>query len=311
MLPTTQSNVDGHCPGQGRQSSFKRFPWFSMVLVGLSLRLIVAGFLYPEHLNPDRDYWLFAGEAGRIGRSLVNGQGFSSPFFGETGPTALMAPAYCYLVAAVFKTFGVYTKSSALFLLFLNCLFSAFTCLPVFFIARKNFGERAAHMAGWIWALFPYAIFFSADFLWPTVLSTLLLSLLFLWMLSMSDAAGAAVWLGFGSFSGVAALNDPIVLSVLPALGMWACYRRHKLGRSWLPRASMALLAFLLITSAWFIRNYQTFHRVIPVRDGFWLEVYLGNNGNGWHWAPPGFHPTNNEAEWQEYRHSGGWVYTA
>src|ERR1700675_3107275 len=110
MLPATQSNVDGHGPGQGRQSSFKRFPWLAMVLVGISLRLIVAGFLYPEHLNPDRDYWRFAGEAGRIGRSLVNGQGFSSPFFGETGPTALMAPAYCYLVAAVFKTFGVYTK---------------------------------------------------------------------------------------------------------------------------------------------------------------------------------------------------------
>jgi len=59
-----------------------------MVLVALVIRLAVVAFLYPERLNPDRDHWRFAGETGRIARSIVEGRGFSSPLHSNTGPTA-------------------------------------------------------------------------------------------------------------------------------------------------------------------------------------------------------------------------------
>ncbi|MFZ1132373.1 MAG: hypothetical protein WAN38_16480, partial [Terriglobales bacterium] len=52
-----------------------------IVLVALALRLAVMGFVYPEHLNPERDHWYFGGETGHIARSLVEGKGFSSPMF--------------------------------------------------------------------------------------------------------------------------------------------------------------------------------------------------------------------------------------
>jgi len=52
-----------------------------MVVIGLAIRLAVMGFIYPEHLKPDRDHWKFPGETGRIARSLAEGKGFSSPFF--------------------------------------------------------------------------------------------------------------------------------------------------------------------------------------------------------------------------------------
>ena len=58
-----------------------------------------------------------------------------------------------------------------------------------------------------------------------------------------------------------------------------------------------------------FIRNYRAFHQFIPFRDGFGLELRIGNNGSTWHWAVHGLHPSDNEAEWQEYRKVGELAY--
>jgi len=125
-----------------------------MVIVALAVRLAAVTFLYPERLNPSRGHWRFAGETGRIAQSIVEGKGFGSPLVADTGPTAWMIPVYPYLVAGTFKIFGVYTKPSAIFLLSLDSLFSALTCIPIFFIARRNFGDRVACAAGWTWAFF-------------------------------------------------------------------------------------------------------------------------------------------------------------
>jgi len=77
-----------------------------MVLVALALRLAVAPLLYQQQLDPQRDHWPFGYEAGRIARSIVQGRGFGSPLFAETGPTAWMHPAYPYIRAGIFKVAG-------------------------------------------------------------------------------------------------------------------------------------------------------------------------------------------------------------
>ena len=59
-----------------------------MVLTALAIRLVVMVFLLPEQLDPSRDHWHFGYETGRIARSIVQGHGFSSPLFADTGPTA-------------------------------------------------------------------------------------------------------------------------------------------------------------------------------------------------------------------------------
>lgn len=265
--------------------------------------------VYPERLNPDRDHWRFAGETGRIARSIAQGQGYANPFFSQTGPTVIMTPGYVYLLAVVFKLFGIYTRASALVMLSLNCLLSALTCLPVFFIARRTFGQATAAAAGWMWALFPFSIYFAADFIWPTVATTLLLTLLF-WMAQNLETSGAwPLWLSFGALSAVAALIEPIVLAVLPLLGAWVCYRNFRLRQAWIARAAVTSGIFLLGIAPWFIRNYEVFHRAIPFRDNFGLELYIGNNGTTWHWAAPGLHPSAGQEEWKEFQNLGELAY--
>jgi len=279
-------------------------PYLLMVLVALAIRLALVPVTLPDRMNPDRDHWRFAGETGRIARSIVQGNGFSSPLPADTGPTAWMTPLYPVIVAVVFKLFGVYTKTSAVAMLFLDCLFSALTCIPVFLIAKKTFGTRAAVWAGWAWAFFPYAIFFSADFIWATTLTTLALAALFLIVLHL-DSGSVARWSAFGAAAGVGALIDPVVLSVIPLCALWMALRLFKRRQPWLAPAGAAILSFCVVVSPWFVRNSHVFHRFIPFRDNVGLELYVGNNGDTWHFAPTGHHPSDTDREWQEYRSMG------
>jgi 4-amino-4-deoxy-L-arabinose transferase-like glycosyltransferase len=267
--------------------------------------------VYKDQLDPNRGFWLFGYETGKIARSIASGDGFANPLFEKTGPTAWMTPLYPYLVAAVFRLTGVYSKTSAIILLSLNCLFSAFTCVPVFFIARKTFGEKAAVWSAWAWALFPYAIYFSVEWIWETCLTTLLLSLLFLFTLRLEDTTRLRQWLGYGLLWGVTALSNPSVLTLLPIFVVWACYRLRKNGRRWGGQPAVAMLAMIIVVAPWFVRNYRTFHQFIPFRDAFWLVMHVGNNGDTSHWAPDSAHPSTNAMEEQEFNRLGELNYMA
>ncbi len=276
-----------------------------MVLVALAIRLAVMVFLLPEQLDPQRDHWHFGYETGRIARSIVEGRGFSSPLFSDTGPTAWMTPVYPYIVAGVFKVFGVYTKTSAIALLSLNALMSALMCVLVFLIARISFGDRVAKWSGWTWAFFPYAIYFPVERIWETWLATLLLGWIFLITLKLENENKFSGWVVFGLLWGIAALTSPALLSVLPFLAGWVIYRRHRQGRHWFAVNVVASLAFLAVVSPWFIRNYEVFHRFVPFRDGMGLVLRLGTKGNTDYWGPYELGPWHNDAEWNEFLQLG------
>lgn len=286
-----------------RPAAYRLLP---IVLVALVLRLVVMYFVFsPEVLNPGRHHWYFAGEVGQIAGSLVEGKGFGNPFFASTGPTAWLVPIYPSLLGAVFFVFGEYTKAAAIGILSLNCLFSALTCLPVFFMARRSFGEPTAFRAAWVWAFFPYSINFAVGFIWATTLTTLLLPAAFLSGLRLEESARPRAWIWFGLLSGIAAMTDPVVMTTLPALGLWMGYRAWRQRRNWFRLGLAATFAFLAVVAPWFMRNYLVFHEFVPFRDNFGLELCLGNNSDTLHWAALQLGPAHNEQEWQRYVRMG------
>jgi 4-amino-4-deoxy-L-arabinose transferase-like glycosyltransferase len=282
-----------------------------IVTVAFFLRLAVALFLIGNQFSPERNHFSFGWETGRIARSVALGEGFSSPLHIPTGPTALMPPIYVYLVAAVFKVFGIYTLKSAVVILTLNSLFSALTCLTVFFIANKSFGRGVALRTGWMWALFPYAIDYAACRVWAYCLDTLLFSLLFLVALHLEEMTRLRVWLGFGLLAGLASLACPPVILVVILLTARVCYRLRKREKPWAWSAGLTALMMLLVVSPWFVRNYRTFDRFIPLRSGFWLEMRVGNTGDLSDIVPDWSHPATNKAEMEEYRRLGELNYMA
>lgn len=276
-----------------------------MVLVALAVRLAVIPFVYRDWMDPFvLEHWAF----GLIARSIVSGHGFGSPF-AATGASALLPPVYSYLLAGIFKIFGIETTGSVLAALSLNSVFSALTCIPVFLITRRAFGDRVATWAGWGWAFSPYGIYYGADWAWSTCLVTLELACLFLFAWRLEDSSRTRDWILFGLFGGLAALTEPVTLSVVPLLALWTLYRRFRTNVPWKIPMIAAALAALAVMSPWLTRNYVLFHRFIPVRSGFGLELYIGNNGYSQRWVNSALHPNHSEAELSEYERVGEIAY--
>jgi hypothetical protein len=281
-----------------------------MVLVALALRLAVMVFQYPEQMNPVHDHFRFGFEMGRVARSIVQGKGFGNPLYEDTGPTAWMPPVYTYLLAGVFKLFGTYTKTSALVMLSFNCVASALNCLPVYFMARKSFGDRIGLWSGWAWAVFPYGVYFPSELIWPTTLATLMLSLLFMMVLYLADSDRLSSWIGYGLLWGLAALTEPGVVSVLPFISLWACYRLYRDRKRWFLCAAASSLAFFLAVGPWLVRDYVVFHQFVPLRDNLGLELRLGNSDDNSYLINKRLGPWSNP-EWDEFKRVGELNYMA
>jgi len=282
-----------------------------MVLIALVLRLgfIVVGHTY--RFKTIDDNFSFGFEMGRIGRSLVEGHGFSSPFSGSTGPTAWEPPLYPLFIAGVFKLFGVYTHTSALVLLSINSLFSALTCIPIFRIARRCFSEKVAVWSAWFWAVLPNVIFWCTRWVWETSLATLLLTWIFWLALSAEEREGWKPWVQFGLLWGVAALVNTSLLSFLPASGLWIWQRRAKAGKPALGGVLLASVMFAACIAPWLIRNQKTFGQFIFIRSNFGVELRLGNGpGANGRWMEY-LHPSQNVLQFRLYRQLGETSYVA
>ena len=147
--------------------------------------------------------------------------------------------------------------------------------------------------------------------IWSTWLSALLLTLLFLIVLYLQDTSNLWAWTGYGLLWGFAGMTEPIVLSVLPCLSLWACYRLFRREKRWLLPSVVSALAFIVVVSPWFIRNYRVFHRFIPFRDTMGLEWAIGNSGHNFHWRPSEVGPWHNDADWAEFKRFGELNYMA
>ena len=224
----------------------------------------------------------FQTETGHIAYSIASGKGFSSPFQRDTGPTAWLAPVYPYLLAGIFKLFGIYSLHSFFAALALNILFSAGACVPIFYAGKRIAGLGVASAATWLWALFPNAIIIPFEWIWDTSLSALLMATLLWATLELAESRRVRDWCLYGLLWGFALLTNPAVAMLFPLLLAWAAYRtRDRVHAAlWLLRPALAAALALLCCLPWTVRNYVQFHKLIPLRSNFAFELYIGNNEN-------------------------------
>jgi 4-amino-4-deoxy-L-arabinose transferase-like glycosyltransferase len=313
-MADSTTTLSARAPGRNRVRNWwatARTSFFWVVLIALALRLgtIVIGHTY-KFRTSDQNFG-FGWEMGRIGRAIAEGNGFSNPFDLLTGPTAWEPPIYPYLIGGVFKLFGIYSHASALVLLTINSIFSALTCIPIFLIAKRCFGEKVAVWSAWTWALLPYVIYWCTRWVWETSLSALLIALIFWLALTMTERDGLKPWILFGVLWGIAALNSPVLLAFLPASGLWAWYHRAKRGKPSLGGVALASVIFFACLAPWLVRNHRAFGQYVFLRSNFGAELRMGN-GTGadgtWMWY---LHPTQNILALREYARMGELPYVA
>lgn len=248
----------------------------------------------------------YAMEVSSIAAHLVRGQGFSSPFVQDTGPTAWVAPLYPLLVAAVFKLFGVYSNLSAIVLLGIQSLMAAITGSAIYGLARRTLGQRVALLSAWIWTVSPIFFRWPTSWIWDFAASALLLATIMIVTLDAASENRSRTWIVLGILWGVTALTNPALLSLLPFSYAYAFFPRTP--RPW-KNALLSAALCCAIVLPWGIRNDLVFGQPVFLRSNFWFEFHLGNyhysNGMGYF----GFHPGGNPRELRRYAELGEQAY--
>jgi len=265
-----------------------------IVLFAFAIRMAYLG----RGIAPFSGTFGYGGETGSIAAAIASGRGFSSPLPRvQTGPTAWLTPVYPYLLAGIFKLVGTFNYKSLLIIRLLDILFSALTCWPVRSAGTTAFGKRVGVASAWLWAVLPDGIFYPVIWVWDTALTGLCLAALFAAALKLRGSSRLTSWIGYGALWAFSAMVNPAVLSVLPFLALWAIWPLcQELTRA-LKLAFVFSLIFFAGIAPWTIRNYVVFHRFIPFRSNFGLELWLSNSPEVPDtWA--GFlHPTEDPAE--------------
>jgi hypothetical protein len=184
---------------------------------------------------------------------------------------------------------------------------------------RLSLNARVALFAGWGWAIYPFAIYFSAGRVWEYSLTSLLVTTCFWLALSLHLDPRPARWLGFGALYGLAGLSNPAVFSLFPVLlllPLWRLWKLRRAGDGWfssdvLRSGLLAAVGLFLVLTPWTIRNYRTMHVLCPVRDGFWYEFWSSNNGDSSNPTLAWTHPASNPDEMQLYQSQGEIAYIA
>ena len=223
----------------------------------------------------DPSVWFYdqASEMTCMAQSILAGQGLSSPFCGNTGPSAFLAPGYPLLVALVYRAFGVASFASAAVLMVLHVGFSVLTVLMVMLVARRIFDSRTAYIAGMLCAMSPTMMLLPTLF-WETSLSTLLLTSALALTLWCADDPKLSRWIAVGSYCGLAMYINPALLMTFVGVVAWA---GHKTKAVSLRGPLLAAATCAVIFSVWPIRNAIALHAFVPLRSNLGYELWQGN----------------------------------
>jgi 4-amino-4-deoxy-L-arabinose transferase-like glycosyltransferase len=283
-------------------ASHRRWYWI-LFLTGFTMRF---AFLYWHRLYVPAPVTLlpFSMEVCSIAAHLARGQGFSSPFLVDTGPTAWVAPVYPFFVSLVFRIFGIYSAASALVILGCQSLLAGATGAVLYALGRRTVGERVGLYAAWIWTVSPFFFRWPTSWIWDFTFSALFVTFMWVWTLDTAESGTRARWLTLGALWALGALTNPALLSLLPFSFGYAIYARLKASRLSVPSLVSPLLAlalFGLLLCPWLIRNERVFGRFVFLRSNYWFEFHLGNYHDSTGLGYAGLHPGANPLEFKKY----------
>jgi 4-amino-4-deoxy-L-arabinose transferase-like glycosyltransferase len=237
----------------------------------LLVRLLVATVLLGH--NPLQ---LFYGgnEPSHIAAILAAGHGFSAPYeHVPIAPTAQQPPLYPALLAVIFRLCGPYSLLSLWMVILVNALAGAGTATLIYFAGQQHFSSEIGLVAAWFWAIYPWEALAEMPITNYGLSALVVAAWLVIAPKVLAKDAHPQHWILLGIGAGVAVLLNPIIGGVFLASVAWIQFTKRSVYR-----VCLAVTAFILVLAPWMMRNYRTLHRLVPVRDNFGLELFLGNH---------------------------------
>ena len=282
-------------PISSRGWNRRRDCWFLIGIgfIAVSIRAVVAVLTTSWIFSKDGHSWSFAYEMGQIAASLASGNGFSWPEWSSypKGPTAWMPPIYPFLIAATFRTFGVYSNQAAIFLLVFQTSSSVLTCFLLYMVGKRIFNAQAGLLAALLFAVYPASINFAVRQIWSVSLFSCCFLVLILSLLKLGKEMNVIQGTWVGVLAGVATLVDPIIVASFPFVALWLYVNSNRDRVATCKVLAVTMLLFFVCVSPWLVRNYVIFGQFVFIKSNFGNELFLGNNpyATGSYWAPRAF----------------------
>src|SRR5947208_6383608 len=189
-----------------------------------------------------------------VAENVLHGHGFTN----SGRPNVENPPLYPLAVAAAYGVGGRGWWSVAV----LQALFDLGSLVLLYLVTRRLFGQLAAFLAAFMFALYPY-LAGQAALLMDTSLFVLLL-LAFLYALSRAADTGRPAWAAAtGLLAAGTLLVRPTAVAILvftPAFLALLGADRRRIARVLGPAVAVALLALV----PWTVRNAVRFHAFVP-----------------------------------------------
>lgn len=240
-----------------------RFFVGALLLIALALRL---GYLWEHRANPFFD------------APIVDAQTFlkqalaSGPFWGGDEPY-WQPPLYIYLL-----TFVCWLLPGSYFvgIRLVHAGLGVLSCLLVYALARRAFGEQVGRIAGVMAALCGSLLYFEGELLAVPV--EVFLNLLLLYGLLLAWRRDRRInWVLAGLIAGLAGLTRPNILLFIAAFCAWALWhRRLSAYRSLLFFIVPIALVILPVT----YRNWTIEPDLVFISSNAGVNFYLGNNAD-------------------------------
>ncbi len=190
-----------------------------------------------------------ASQFDTVAWSVSQGGEFVTP----GGVHSSRAPGYSYLLAGVYFVFGHNWPAARM----IQALLGAATCAVLVSLGSRLYDATTGVIAGTTYALFPYAVFWSATLLSEPLCT--LLALVATWLLLRAENQGWGWMAAWSVACGLTTLTRPN-LALLFVFGLPLVLFRHPhRGR----RGLYVTVIFLLVLLPWTVRNYVVHHRLV------------------------------------------------
>jgi 4-amino-4-deoxy-L-arabinose transferase-like glycosyltransferase len=238
-------------------------------LIGLFLRVIFV-LATPDIGAPTS---MDSGTYHGVAVNLIEGRGYSED---GVNPSIFVAPMYPFFLAAIYSLFGVSPLAAEL----LQCLLATASGFILYYFGRDLFGRIPAFIGYLMVLLVPELLVLTTFLYTETLFIFLFLCSVWLTWRAIQNPTKFGV-MAAGVVTGLTTLTRGVTM-FFPLLFLMALLFRHRLG----PALRWTLLygtLFIIPILPWTLRNYVTFHAVVPIAVGtgdvFWTGNYLPLDG--------------------------------
>jgi 4-amino-4-deoxy-L-arabinose transferase-like glycosyltransferase len=187
-------------------------------------------------------------------------------------PYANRPPLTPFFLAAVYAATGPSAWAGQVAMAFAGAL----GCALVVVLGRQLFDSTVGLLAGLIAAGYPFFVFLTSVPLTETLAIPLYVALAILLVRIRDQARPRDAWLA-GVIAGLAALNKPTALSLVPFLVLWLAIIWRTQPWQVVRTATPMVLATVLVVLPWTVRNYLSLGEIIPVTTQAGAALYASN----------------------------------